>query len=119
MKKILSLVLILVLMLGMASCGGLEDPAPTTGGTSVGGDTPTDPGTNKPTGPQPTAPTQPLPDDTDGVIEVGVEKLPCTEMELYEKLFDPNSKITVDIQMSDAELQKMQQDYERYRDMGS
>lgn len=38
---------------------------------------------------------------------------------LFAALFDPNNKITVDIDMSDTELQKMQDDYERYAAMGS
>ncbi len=38
---------------------------------------------------------------------------------LYEKLFDPNSKISVNISMSSEELQKMQDDHEHYQSFGS
>lgn len=120
MNKLISFALILVMLLGMVGCGGLEDPETTT----LGGLTPnpTDPSTGnptKPTWPQPANPTEPLPEDTDGVIDIGIDRLPCSEMELYGKLFNPNNQVTVDIQMSDGELQKLQQDYERYRDKGS
>ena len=33
---------------------------------------------------------------------------------LYQQLFDPNSKIQIQLDMSDAELQKLQNDYENY-----
>lgn len=38
---------------------------------------------------------------------------------LFAALFAPNNKITIQIDMSDTELQKMQDDYERYAAMGS
>lgn len=110
MKRLLCLLLCFAMLAGFSACGGMEDPAATTGSTAAG--TP-----NQPSLPE--KPTKPLPEDTDGVIDVGIDRLPCSEAELYAKLFDGNSQIQVDIQMSDAELQKLQQDYERYRDMGS
>ncbi len=53
------------------------------------------------------------------VYEVGVDPLPYSDREIYEQLFDLNNKVQVDIQMSDAELQKLQQDYEDYLERGS
>jgi spore coat protein CotH len=41
------------------------------------------------------------------------------EEKLYEKLFDPNSKISIDIKMSDKELQKLQDDYDHYSSFNS
>ena len=54
-----------------------------------------------------------------GVYVVGEDELPYTDEEIYQQLFDPNSKLEIELDMSDEELQKLQQDYERYRDMGS
>ncbi len=120
MKKLISFALILVMLLGMVGCGGLEDPETTTlGGLTSNPTAPSTSNPTKPTWPQPANPTAPLPEDTDGVIDIGIDRLPCSEMELYGKLFNPNNQVIVDIQMSDGELQKLQQDYERYRDMGS
>lgn len=54
-----------------------------------------------------------------GVYVVGEDELPYTDEEIYQQIFDPNTKLEIDLQMSDKELQKLQDDYERYRDMGS
>ena len=54
-----------------------------------------------------------------GVYVVGEDKLPYTDEEIYQQLFDPNSKLEINLDMSDEELQKLQDDYERYRNMGS
>ena len=55
----------------------------------------------------------------DGIIDIGQENLPYTEEQIYQQLFDPNNRIEVDLDMADSELQKMQDDYYRYADMGS
>lgn len=45
---------------------------------------------------------------------------PAAEAEpLFEALFDLNNKISISIDMTDEQLQKMQSDYERYAAMGS
>lgn len=54
-----------------------------------------------------------------GTYVVGVDPLPYTDEEIYRQLFDPNTKLELDLDMSDEELQKLQDDYERYRNMGS
>lgn len=41
------------------------------------------------------------------------------EEELFTRLFDLNNRIDIQIRMSDGELQKMQQDYDRYSSFGS
>lgn len=53
------------------------------------------------------------------VYEVGVDPLPYSDREIYEQLFDLSNKVQVDIQMSEAELQKLEQDYEDYLARGS
>lgn len=143
-KRWIIFLLCMAMVLSMAACGGEQTPQLSGGETTLdssgseetqttqpstqGGtqSVPTDPtdstdSSQDTTAPSATDPIQsdPLPDDTDGVIDIGYEELPCSEEELYQQLFDLNNKIEIDIQMSDEELQKMQQDYERYRDMGS
>ena len=54
-----------------------------------------------------------------GVYVVGKDTLPYSEDEIYQQIFDPNTKLEIDLDMSDKELQKLQDDYERYRNMGS
>ena len=109
MKRYLCLLLVLAVLLG--GCGVLNEPTEPTTATDASGN---------PVTPSATVPYEPtLPDDTDGVIDIGYDKLPCTEEALYEQLFDPNAKIEVNIDMSDKELAKLQADYEKYRDFGS
>ena len=90
---------------------------------------PTEP-TEKPTEPT-TAPTEPSEMPTDPVtkpsepvdvpeipagnkvIEIGKDPLPYDEIYIYHQLFDKENRIDVDIQMSDAELNKMQKDFEK------
>lgn len=67
----------------------------------------------------PTTSNLPVAQPNDGIIDVGQEKLPYTEEQLYQQLFDPNNKIEVDLDMPEAELQKLQEDYDRYDEMGS
>ncbi len=56
---------------------------------------------------------------THSLVDTGSDAQPVSEEELYNQLFDLNNKITIQIHMSDAELQKMQDDYDRYRSFGS
>ena len=63
--------------------------------------------------------TLPAANPNDGIVDVGQENLPYSEEQLYVQLFDPNNKIEIDLDMPDAELQKMQDDYDRYREIGS
>ena len=67
------------------------------------------PTTPKPTAPKPTTPTAPKP----------TEPAPSSEELLYEKLFDPKTRVDIHIRMSPQELQKMQDDYDRYSSFGS
>ena len=67
--------------------------------------------------PEPAAAAIPLPDD--GYFDIGVDDLPYSEEELYSQLFDLNNKITIQIDMPDAELQKLQDDYYHYSSFGS
>lgn len=47
------------------------------------------------------------------------DKLPYTQEEIFEQLFDINNKISIDVSMSKAELKKLNDDYVKYENMGS
>ena len=119
MKRIICLLLALVLLL--SGCKVLNAPGETT--SVPGQDGNSDPVSGPDTDPVVPSVTVPyeetVPDSADDIIDVGYERLPLAEEDLYEQLFDPNCKVEIDIDMSDAELSKLQADYERYRDMGS
>ncbi len=95
---------------------GADQPADTTPGETTPGET--TPAGSTPTVTDPATPTDPYeepepPAPDDGVIDIGYDRLPCAEDELYGQLFDPSNKIEIDLEMSDAELAKMQADYEK------
>lgn len=50
---------------------------------------------------------------------VGKDKLPYSDEELFEQLFDINNRIDIAIDISDEELLNIQKDYEKYSEMGS
>lgn len=50
-----------------------------------------------------------------GTFNVGVDKLPYTDDELYKQLFDINNKVDVRIDMKDGELQKLHNDYKKIK----
>ena len=54
-----------------------------------------------------------------GTYNIDTDTLPYTQEEIYSQLFDINNKIEIDIDMSNAELAKMQADYDKYSGMGS
>ena len=64
-------------------------------------------------------PVQPPVEPVEGVYVLGQDELPYTDEQIYQQLFDPESKLEIDLDMSDKELQKLQEDYERYHNMGS
>lgn len=76
-------------------------------------------GNSQPTDANTDATTLPVAQPNDGVIDIGQEDLPYTEEQLYDQLFDPSNKIEVDLDMTNTELQKMQDDYDHYAEMGS
>lgn len=95
-----------------------SDPADPT--TPTDPTNPTEPTEPWPTDPVPTDPPEkPLPPSADNVIDVGTEALPYPQSQIYKQLFDRANKIDIDIEMSDAELQKMQQDHDNYSGRGS
>ena len=63
--------------------------------------------------------TQPEKPPVSGTYIVGEDELPFSDEEIYQQMFDPNTKLEINLDMSDKELQKLQDDYERYRNMGS
>ena len=54
-----------------------------------------------------------------GDIVEEVEKEPDPEEVLYEALFDWKNRITIELEIEDTELNKLQKDYEKYHGMGS
>ena len=72
-----------------------------------------------PVTPKPPVEPEPPAPPVSGVYVVGEDTLPYSDEQIYQQLFDPNSKLQINLDMSDAELQKLQEDYERYRNMGS
>ena len=44
---------------------------------------------------------------------------PADEIAAFEEFFDPNNHISIKLDISDSELKKIQQDYEKYRGFGS
>ena len=65
----------------------------------------------------PAAETAPMSDDR--IFSIGVDELPYSDEELYNQLFDLNNKISIQIDMPDSELQKLQDDYYHYSAFGS
>ena len=68
---------------------------------------------------EPDTPTNPSGPPADGIYDIGIDPLPVSEGTLYTQLFDPNNRVLLDLDMSAAELQKLQDDYDRYRGFGS
>ena len=124
MKRWIALLLCLLILSGCAVTEpSPTDDAATSGSTNADGspvedddsDAPTFPSGNGDSNTDSTTPTE-----TNPPYVPPVEEEPAiSEEELYDALFDLNNKIEIDIDMSDAELQKMQDDYTRYKDMGS
>ena len=54
-----------------------------------------------------------------GTYNIDTDELPYKPEQIYKQLFDINNKIDIDIDMSNAELQKMQDDYNKYKGMDS
>lgn len=67
----------------------------------------------------PVEPDGPVSTPDDGIVDIGVDPLPVSEDVLYTQLFDPNNKVTINLDMSASELQKIQDDYDYYRSFGS
>ncbi len=130
MKKILSLLLILFVILTLVSCeitgglaqnGGASNSGENISGGSSGtpddntgntpddniGNTPNDGSDNSSGGNSGDITPDPAPDYPDG------------ELEAFNELFDPKNHVYIWLDISDSELKKIQQDYENYSSMGS
>ena len=57
--------------------------------------------------------------EDDSVFVVGVEKLPYSHEELYQQLFELKNLIQIHIDITDEQLEKLQEDYDKYANMGS
>lgn len=127
MRRIFAILLCLLLLTG---CGKTEQADTTTTTTATADSqtqstSPTHPSETEPSVPSETEPTEPPETNpTEPPVTnppyVPPEEEPVTdERAIYDALFDLNNKIEVDIDMTDAELQKMQDDYTKYKEMGS
>ncbi len=118
MKRFLTIILCLLLLAGCAKSDPppVEDP---TGTTSSSTTSPSGTEATKPSATEPSETTPTVPPTTAPPYTPPEEEPVPDEEALYDALFDLDSKIEIDIDMSDAELQKMQDDYTRYKDMGS
>lgn len=125
MKRLFVIVLCLLVLTGCAKTvpeptdapSGSSSTTGTTGGADVteptgttGVTDPTAPSETEPTAPSQTQPPYTPPEEDEPAVD---------EEDLYKALFDLNSKIQINIDMSDAELQKMQNDFTKYKEMGS
>ena len=54
-----------------------------------------------------------------GDSNIDTDELPLSEEALYAQLFDLNNKVEINVQMSAAELAKLQRDHEHYSSFGS
>lgn len=52
------------------------------------------------------------------VVSDGTQTQDTKEMQLFQNLFDLNQKVKIEIAISDEELQKLQEDFEKYDRMG-
>lgn len=55
----------------------------------------------------------------DSVFVVGVEKLPYSQEEIYQQLFDLKNRIQINIDITEEQLMQLQKDYDKYANMGS
>ena len=109
-KRICLLFLSIGLLISMLGCSDLTAPEETQATTVQDASQVTH-------STEATAPPEDIPED--GIYDLGEDLLPVSQTQLYEQLFDRNNKIEIDLTMDDSELQKMQDDYDRYKDMGS
>jgi len=130
MKRVISIALLIVMMLGLFACNEQIDPQGsitsgivTTVGTNSGnngnngGQSSTKPGTT-------TGGSQGSTSGTSTSIEIPKEDpdldgFDIDELELFYEFFDPNNHIFLDLQISNSELKKIQKDYENYSSRGS
>lgn len=58
-------------------------------------------------------------DESGDAYIVGTDRLPYSDEEIFEQLFDINNMIEIKIDISDEELYNIQRDYEKYQSKGS
>lgn len=143
MKKIISLILIVVMMLGLVSCFEPIDPQQTTTTNGNGGASSTTTTTTKGNGggnSNTTTNTTKKPSGTSGTTGTTITTGTTTtttwgtpavddpsydssvnmdQMDDFNMLFDPNNHISFELDISDKELAKLQRDYENYSAKGS
>ncbi len=53
------------------------------------------------------------------VIVVGKDSLPYTQSTIYNQLFDINNRVEIDIDIDEKQIAQIQEDYDKYAQMGS
>ena len=53
------------------------------------------------------------------ILNIDKDTLPYTQEEIYNQLFDINNKVEIDVDITNSELKKIQQDYDNYSSWGS
>lgn len=121
MKRVIAILLTFVMAIGLFSCDvpiDLADSSSTSttekGTVIIGGNstTTTVNGGNNTTDPTVNTPDIPKEDPDLGGFDV-------EELELFYEFFDHENHVSLDLQISDSELKKIQKDYEKYSSMGS
>ncbi len=115
MKKIISLILILVMGLSLFSCINIPDTSTTSTTTTTttttasgngGGADSTSTTTTTIYKGDPDKPVEDIPQDPD-------------QLEDFYLLFDPDNHVEIKLDIPDTELKKLQEDYDKYSAMGS
>ena len=121
MKKIVSILLILVMALGVAACGivggqgqngSITLPSFSNGGTTKPSSTAKTTTVTKYTGTAATVPN--VPDE-----DPDLSGFPQDELAVFDEFFNVENHISLHLDISESELKKIQKDYEDYSSWGS
>lgn len=118
MKRLISFALILIMLLGVVACGNTSEPTltlkPTSSPSSGTTVKPTTPGgaTTTTTKPIVSAPT--VPEETPDLGGFDPD-----ELALFEEFFSYDNHVAIHLDISDSELKKIQEDYDKYSSMNS
>ncbi len=111
MKKLLSLLLILTMLLSLLACTDTGGGENNNGGLGDGGNSGgTGNGSGSGNGGSSSG---------SGSTEKPSPNYPADELAAFESFFDPKNHIAISLDISESELAKIQQDYEHYRSFGS
>lgn len=113
MKRIISLALIIIMLLGLVACFEPIEPTDTTKPNNSSSTT-KKPSPSVGTTTDPSKPDVSIPDETPDLGGFDTD-----ELATFEAFFNHENHISIHLDISDSELKKIQQDYEKYSSMGS